>query len=214
MLKIILGAENLEKYVDMSDKRYVRFASTWFNNVKEQSWFSDPFVQRIIREIDEAEVVCGSAVRSLTTHRGYSADHLSGGAKYLIMLYEYMDKPHRFLVTMGDNCTCLLEQIVKMYEAKGLDTIIAADYFYHWNYDVIGSVYFYNWDVTVHNEKEAYELVFRPWFDYNEPVREEQTEEEEDAELEMIGKDIERRLKLREANSQRLKEQSLDKLVY
>lgn len=199
MLKIILGVENAEKYIDTKEHRFVRYVSDWFNHVKKEEWFDDPFVQKVIREIDNAEVACGSAVRSLTTHHGYSADHLSGGAKYLIMLYEYMDKPHRFLVTMGDNCTGLLEQIVKMYEAKGLDTIIVADYFYRWNYDVLGSVYFYNWDVTVHNEKEAYELAFRPWFDYNEPVREEQTEEEEDAELEMIGKDIERRLKLRDA---------------
>lgn len=215
MLKIILGAENLEKYVDMSDKRYVRFASTWFNNVKEQSWFSDPFVQRIIREIDEAEVELGYAVKSIVTGDGYSVNDLSSGAKFLILAYAYLNNDGYILrMRMGENCVSLFEQIVKMYDAKGKDLIIVAEYFHHWNYDVLSSVYYYNWDVTVHNEKEAYELAFRPWFDYNEPVREEQTEEEEDAELEMIGKDIERRLKLREANSQSLKEQSLDKLVY
>lgn len=187
MLKIILGAENLEKYVDMSDKRYVRFASTWFNNVKEQSWFSDPFVQRIIREIDEAEVELGYAVKSIVTGDGYSVNDLSSGAKFLILAYAYLNNDGYILrMRMGENCVSLFEQIVKMYDAKGKDLIIVAEYFHHWNYDVLGSVYYYNWDVEVHNSTEEYNLAFAPWIEYTTPKREEQTEEEEEAEYTSI----------------------------
>lgn len=191
MLKIILGAENLEKYVDMSDKRYVRFASTWFNNVKEQSWFSDPFVQRIIREIDEAEVELGYAVKSIVTGDGYSVNDLSSGAKFLILAYAYLnDDGYILRMRMGENCVSLFEQIVKMYDAKGKDLIIVAEYFHHWNYDVLGSVYYYNWDVEVHNSTEEDNLAFAPWIEYTTPKRGEQTEEEEEAEYASIWESL------------------------
>lgn len=167
MLKIIMGTENVDKYLPTGLK-FVLTTNERFNSVKKAKWFEDDFVKKVIRDIDKAEVELGFAVRSLETGDGYSVNDLSGGAKYLILMYELRNSGLVFRTTMGGNCTDLMEQLVKIYEQEGKDLYMVTNYFYDWNYDNIKEVYYVNWDVAVHNKSEAYNKAFEPWFEYEQ----------------------------------------------
>jgi hypothetical protein len=165
MLKIIMGTETVDQFKPDGYRFYLTTGDV-FDAWKQASWFEEDFVKRVIRGIDKAEVELGFSVRSLETGEGFSVNDLSGGAKYLILLYILRDKPILVKTTMGENCVPYLEELVALYESEGRDLIMVTNYFYWWNYDKLKSIYYVNWNLTCNSNKEARETAFQHWWNY------------------------------------------------
>ncbi len=165
MLKIIMGTETVDQFKPDGYRFYLTTGDV-FDAWKQASWFEEDFVKRVIRGIDKAEVELGFSVRSLETGEGFSVNDLSGGAKYLILLYILRDKPILVKTTMGENCVPYLEELVALYESEGRDLIMVTNYFYDWDYSKLKSVYYVNWDLTCYDAEEANKKAFQHWWNY------------------------------------------------
>lgn len=105
MLNFIIGRENINlDKVDMDSRVY-------FKEFKKPEWFSDPFAVRVIKEIDQAEVIFEEALKNRFGH-GMSSMELSTGTKTLLLLrnrpgYIYYGS------LMGDNCVPFLMELVQ-----------------------------------------------------------------------------------------------------
>jgi len=77
-------------------------------------WFEDPFVQRIVKEIDDTVVTDAFHIKS-SVFGNIPYEHLSGGVKALILLYK---EPSIELwgTLCGDNCIPLMCEISKMHD--------------------------------------------------------------------------------------------------
>jgi Uri superfamily endonuclease len=71
-------------YVDSVPKDCIVRVTPYFNLHKEKEWFSDPFVRKVIQEIDRCEVVKDEYIES-PIWGGVSPERLSGGCKALIV---------------------------------------------------------------------------------------------------------------------------------
>lgn len=129
----------------------------------EEEWFQDEFVQEILREIDKAVIVAGSAVKSLVTEQTYSATKLSGGSKLLISVYENPDET--FLLTMGDNCTDFLERITEKYDKQGKDIWFVSNYLHQFKFNYTKAIRYVNWDIVCHSWDEIDREVYGKWLD-------------------------------------------------
>ncbi len=185
-----MGTENIKKY--RPDLEFIGAPHEMFEFKKKTSWFEHDFVKRVITAIDNARVELGFSVRSLENGDGYSVNDLSGGSKYLILMYERRNEPVIIRATGGDNCSDFIEEIAAACEKDGRDLIIASNYFYWWNFKFTKNVYFYNWDMTCSSRADL-QKAFDKWYEYERPVRRELTEEEqeeEDAMLEEFMQDL------------------------
>lgn len=61
-----------------------------FCDEKKPEWFNDPFVRKVIKEIDGAEVLFEEALKDRFGH-GISPEKLSSTAKVVIMMYYFPD---------------------------------------------------------------------------------------------------------------------------
>jgi hypothetical protein len=99
MLKIYFGSHKDEIYN----------TDLYFNNSYKDKWFSDNFVKRMIKEIDNSEVIDNNIIKNdiLGT---FSPINLSMGVKTLILIYS---KPKMIfnISNCGDNCIPLLFKI-------------------------------------------------------------------------------------------------------
>ena len=86
----------------------------WFREHKKPEWFQDLFVQKVIKEIDGAEVLFEEALKNRYGH-GISTEQISTGSKTLICIYEFPEKIF-YGTTMGDNCYPLLFEIAEKQE--------------------------------------------------------------------------------------------------
>lgn len=77
-------------------------------------WFEDPFVQKIVKEIDNTTVINAFTLNSPVLGN-ISYERLSGGTKALILLYK---EPSIDLwgTLLGDNCIPLLCEISEMHD--------------------------------------------------------------------------------------------------
>ena len=103
MLNIIFGAVFCPDCV--MDPR------VWFQRNKMPEWFSDPFAQRIIKDIDEADVLFEEALRDRWGH-GMPPDYLCSGTKTLLCIYH---SPETWFNgnMMGENCVPYLLEMAK-----------------------------------------------------------------------------------------------------
>lgn len=109
MLKILLDDEE----VDVSE--YESYVSDHFNDEFEKEWFSDPCVQRILREIDETEVINDFNLYNETLGN-IPPEWLSSGSKGLILIYKENLKINGD--RLGDNCIPIL---LELAEAKDVE---------------------------------------------------------------------------------------------
>lgn len=101
MLKIYFG--------DMPQAIYN--TAVYFDNSYLDSWITDPFSKRMIKDIDKATVLSPSAVESKALGV-IPVKQLSGGVKTLILLQFEDDKIFN-ASTCGDNCARWILQIAK-----------------------------------------------------------------------------------------------------
>ena len=100
MLKIFFG-----------DMDMVAYGPTWFRYNYDPAWFDDPFVQEMIREVDNTVFVGGSVFESPVLGM-IPPERLSGGVKTLIMIYEMPEKIFD-ATSCGPNCAHMLMEIGK-----------------------------------------------------------------------------------------------------
>ncbi len=92
MLKVILG--------DVEEAIYN--TSVYFDNSYEDSWITDEFSKKVIKEIDKSEVISCGVIESPVLG-AISPTKLSGGTKTLILINNEPDKIFN-ASTCGDNC--------------------------------------------------------------------------------------------------------------
>lgn len=103
MLDIVYGRLNAPKCI--LDSR------VFFAEHKKPEWFQNKFIQRVIKEIDGAEVIFEEALKSKFGH-GMSPDKLSTGSKTLICIYFYRDLMF-YGTQLGNNCYPFLFEMAK-----------------------------------------------------------------------------------------------------
>jgi len=106
MLKLEVGSVN-NRDINIDDLFYVRSQA-------HPEWFEDPFVRRMIQEVDKTEVLGNGAFQSPVLGI-ISSDRLSGGVKTLIILYE-LPTIKLWGSACGDNCLNLMFEISKMHD--------------------------------------------------------------------------------------------------
>lgn len=84
------------------EEKCVRQIDSFFNRHKREEWFGNPVVQRIIKDIDNTEVVQGEVLKS-PVFGIMSPDRLSTGCKATILL-ETMPGINVYATRCGDNC--------------------------------------------------------------------------------------------------------------
>lgn len=89
----------------------VAYGPTWFKYSYETAWFEDPFVQQMIKDVDNTTYVAGGVFDSPVLGP-IPPERLSGGVKTLIMIYEMPDKIFD-ATSCGENCAQSLLEIGK-----------------------------------------------------------------------------------------------------
>lgn len=102
MLRVLLDDEK----VDVS--AYESYVSDHFNDEFEREWFEDSYVQRIIKEIDDTEVVEGFNLYNQFLG-GIPPEYLSSGCKGLILIHKENVKINGD--RLGDNCIPILMEL-------------------------------------------------------------------------------------------------------
>lgn len=99
MLKIFFGY----------DENAILSVDTYFDNTYEDEWMDDPFVGRIIKEVDGSELKGRHVIYSPVLGQ-IPPERLSGGAKALIQMYKD-DDFYTDLIVCGRNCENLILEI-------------------------------------------------------------------------------------------------------
>ncbi len=90
------------------DKNCIRDIDLYFDNVYEDEWLEDSFVQEMIQEVDRSEVIGNQLIVSPVLGQ-IPPERISGGVKALICLLKsdaYID-----LIVCGPNCEKYILQI-------------------------------------------------------------------------------------------------------
>ena len=108
MLNLIIGRENTNlDEVCMNSKLY-------FTRWKKAEWFEDDFAKRVIKTIDQADVLFGEALMN-RFGKGMSTEQLCSGTKTLLLMRFVPD--HIYYGTlMGDNCVPFIKELVEKSE--------------------------------------------------------------------------------------------------
>ncbi len=102
-----------------SDIDHMIDAPAYFDNVYEDEWMEDPFIQAMIRDVDRSEVISPHIIESPVLG-AITPRELSGGVKVLIL----MEKDDSFIYDLsncGDNCARWVLEIAK---GKELDVYL------------------------------------------------------------------------------------------
>ena len=105
MLNIMLG--------DFNDKCIIN-VKEHFNLFKETEWFSDPFVRKVIKEVDKSEVIDGEYIQS-PVFGGITPERLSSGVKALILMKMEPDLIV-YATRCGDNCSPFIVELAEQQE--------------------------------------------------------------------------------------------------
>lgn len=76
--------------------------SSYFNIFKEKEWFADPFVRKVIKDVDNSDVVKDEYIES-PVFGGMSPERLSSGVKALILM-KMCPQYVVYATRCGDNC--------------------------------------------------------------------------------------------------------------
>ena len=125
----------------------VRQIDGFFNRHKKEEWFSNPVVQRIIKNIDRTEVVMGEVLKS-PVFGIMASDRLSTGCKATILL-ETMPEVNVYATRCGDNCASDILEI-----ASRKDITITLHHCMHFPRDARFDAYIIETGNTVHSFDE------------------------------------------------------------
>lgn len=98
------------------DKNAVINVDTFFNNVFEYSWLDDLNVRKMIKDIDNSDVLSNQCIKSPVLGQ-IPPERLSGGVKTCIMLYK-MDDFIPDLIVCGENCEYWLSWIFNTKDVR------------------------------------------------------------------------------------------------
>ena len=143
MLNVIVG--------DVKEAIYN--TSVYFNNSYLDSWITDPFGKKIIKQIDKAEVLSAQAVDSHALGV-IPVTKISGGAKTLLLV---LNEPKKIfnVSTCGNNCAPLLLEI-----ADTLKTDVTVNLRHIMDFgNRTFNIKILNVNKTAHNMKESVELM-------------------------------------------------------
>lgn len=121
MLNFIIGRNHIDLDPVRMDSRL------YFSQAAEDSWFESDFGRRVIKAIDQAEVLFGCALKN-RFGKGMSTEQLSTGTKTLFLL-KYEPDFIYYGSNMGDNCVPFLMEIVKEREKVGKDVTLLLEHF-------------------------------------------------------------------------------------
>lgn len=76
--------------------------SSYFSNTFQKTWLDDPYIRRMIKNVDKSEVIDDYLIKSKALGM-IAPSQLSGGVKTLILTYFMPDKIFN-ASTCGDNC--------------------------------------------------------------------------------------------------------------
>lgn len=84
------------------DKECIRDIDLFFENVYDEEWLEDPFVQSMIQDVDHSRVESRYCIISPVLGQ-IPPERLSGGVKALICFYK-MEDAYIDLIVCGENC--------------------------------------------------------------------------------------------------------------
>lgn len=100
----------------------------YFDDFFLHKWFADDVVKRIIKEIDNSEVVNGYTIKSNTTGYTFPPTKLSVSAKTLILMW--LEPETIFNISFcSDNCLPLFFEIIDKHAKNGKDIIACVHHF-------------------------------------------------------------------------------------
>ena len=98
-------------HIRFGDMDQVAYGPRWFKYNYDISWFQDPFVRKMIEEVDKTRYIDGYIFESPVLGP-IPPEKLSGGVRTLIMIYEMPDKVFD-ATSCGQNCAHMLLEIGK-----------------------------------------------------------------------------------------------------
>lgn len=101
MLTIIYG----------DDPQSVYNTNVYFKNTYEPGWFESDIAKRMVKDVDDSDVVSGECINSPVLGQ-ISPERLSGGVKTLLLVLNEPDRVFN-VSTCGDNCAKWLLEIGK-----------------------------------------------------------------------------------------------------
>ena len=111
MLNVIFTKEKAKSKV-VTDSRM------FFSTHKKAEWFQDPFVQQIVKTVEDAEVIDGFVLKGKYCE-AMPPEYLSTGSKTAICVYEFPDTIFNF-TQMGDNAFQFVIMLAKTRDVTGL----------------------------------------------------------------------------------------------
>ena len=105
-------------HIRFGDMDQVAYGPRWFKYNYDISWFQDPFVRKMIEEVDKTRYIDGYIFESPVLGP-IPPEKLSGGVKTLIMIYEMPDKVFD-ATSCGANCAHMLLEIGKRKDVTAL----------------------------------------------------------------------------------------------
>jgi len=152
MLSIILGCKDADTF--LTGKQFVNYNDGLFDDEYTEEWFEDPFIRRVMNDIDHIDLSKSSAVSFKNSITGdiHSHKELSTGCKTLILIYKYPNVI--FQARFGDNCTDLLEEI-----AANKDITIKSDYIHSFNFKHIKEINYLNYNLRAVSLKDINKLI-------------------------------------------------------
>ena len=106
MLKIYFGTHPNEIYN----------TEVYYQNQYEKEWLTDEFVQRMIADIDDSQVISADVIQN-NVFDSFPSTELSAGVKTLILIYE-LPKLMFNISNCGDNCAKYLLEMSKERDIK------------------------------------------------------------------------------------------------
>lgn len=132
-------------YGDAKDSVYN--TSVYFKNTYESEWFDSELVKRIIKDVDDSEVLSGECINSPVLGQ-IPPERLSGGVKTLLLMLNEPDKIFN-ASTCGDNCAKWILEI-----GKNMDLTINLRHMMSFGKDTEFEIKVKNSGEVVHSMKE------------------------------------------------------------
>lgn len=93
------------------DPQSVYNTNVYFKNTYEPEWFESDIAKRMVKDVDDSDVVSGECINSPVLGQ-ISPERLSGGVKTLLLVLNEPDRVFN-VSTCGDNCAKWLLEIGK-----------------------------------------------------------------------------------------------------
>jgi hypothetical protein len=131
---------------------YMTDAPSYFDNVYEDEWIEDDFVQEMIKDVDKSTVINAHIIES-PIFGAITPKELSGGVKVLILML----KDDSFIYNLsncGNNCA---KWVLKIAQEKDLEVYLQHIMRFEGEFEIK----IMNTDKIVHNSKEYVMELFK-----------------------------------------------------